>query len=130
MSGEEVIRAKPLEERKRIKSVSKLNQIPNDILNNELLNHKIRSTLPENYNFELHKTIWRLKSCNARRVCLQFPEGLFVFAITIADIIEEFAQIEVFIMGGISHSFSFIIELSINIIIVCYRRDLWRLLCR
>jgi len=98
----EVIRAKPVEDRKRIvSSRPKPNQIPSEILDNKLLNHKIQTTLPENYNFELHKTIWRLVSSNARRVALQFPEGLFVFAIAIKDIIEEFAQIDVFIMGGI-----------------------------
>jgi len=74
--------------------------------------------LPSNYNFELHKTVWRLKKEGAKRgtprlacmlytgcgpcllrqgvaqlafaatVALQFPEGLLMFACTIADILE------------------------------------------
>ena len=97
----QVFRAKPVEERKRVVSSRvNQNQIPTEILENKALNHKISTKLPNNYNFELHKIIWRLKSSNAQRVGLQFPEGLFVFAITIADIIEEFTGIDVLIMGG------------------------------
>ena len=77
-----------------------------------------RLQLPSNYNFELHKTVWRLKKEGAKRgtprlaympytgcgpcllrqgvarlayaatVALQFPEGLLMFACTIADILE------------------------------------------
>ena len=45
--------------------------------------------LPENYNFEVHKTVWKVRQCGARRVALQFPEGLLLYACTIADIIER-----------------------------------------
>ena len=97
----QVIKAKPIEERKRVgPSRVSPNQIPTEILDNKVLNHKISTKLPNNYSFEIHKIIWRLKSSNSRRVGLQFPEGLLVFAITIADIIEEFTGIDVLIMGG------------------------------
>ncbi|CAG2115329.1 unnamed protein product [Medioppia subpectinata] len=98
----QVIRAKPLETRRRVNAPTK-SQIPSEILDNKLLNERISSTLPKNYNFEFHKIIWRLKSSAAQRVGLQFPEGLFVFAITIADIIEEFTQIDVIIMGDVTY---------------------------
>ena len=64
-------------------------QIPADILNDAELNKAIE-TLPDNYNFEIHKSIWRIKKTNAKRVALQFPEGLLLYACTIADILEKF----------------------------------------
>lgn len=70
------ITAKPPEQRKIIKkAVSSSNQVPEEIANNAVLNAKIAATLPANYNFEVHKIIWRLKQSNAKRVALQFPEG-------------------------------------------------------
>ena len=85
------------------------NQIPIELLNDKELNLLIKQ-LPENYNFEIHKTIWRIKTIKAKRgkhkrssmcrfnifilsfilllVAMQMPEGLFVFACTIADILK------------------------------------------
>ncbi|XP_015749749.1 PREDICTED: diphthamide biosynthesis protein 1-like [Acropora digitifera] len=45
--------------------------------------------LPLNYNFEIFKTVWRIKETSSKRVALQFPEGLLMFACTIADILER-----------------------------------------
>ncbi len=42
------------------------NQIPEELLNNKELNLQIKQ-LPENYNFEIHKTIWRIQTINAKR---------------------------------------------------------------
>lgn len=42
------------------------NQIPNELLNDKELNLLIKQ-LPENYNFEIHKTIWRIKTLKAKR---------------------------------------------------------------
>ena len=63
-------------------------QVPPDILHDEALNAAI-AILPSNYNFELHKTVWRLRTARARRVALQFPEGLLLYACVIADILER-----------------------------------------
>lgn len=70
--------------------------------------------LPVNYNFEVHKTVWRLKSANAKAVALQFPEGLLAYAGVIADILERFAGAPVFFGlvwcctgGGVSQSGNF-----------------------
>jgi len=66
-------------------------QIPAHILENENLRKAISRSLPSNYNFEIPKTIWRIEQAQARRVALQFPEGLLMFACVIADILREFS---------------------------------------
>jgi 2-(3-amino-3-carboxypropyl)histidine synthase len=78
-------------------------QIPADILHDELLNQTITTQLPTNYHFEIHKTIWRLRSERATKVALQFPEGLLMYACVLADIIEQFAHVEVWIMGDVTY---------------------------
>ena len=62
-------------------------QVPADILHNPALNAAI-AILPGNYNFEVHKTVWRIRQAGATRVALQFPEGLLLYACVIADILE------------------------------------------
>ena len=56
---------------------SRINQIPTEILENELLNEVIK-VLPPNYNFEIHKTIWRIEELKKQLgrclvVVLQLP---------------------------------------------------------
>lgn len=63
-------------------------QIPLDILQDEELNIRIRS-LPSNYTFEIHKTVHHVRKNQAKMVALQLPEGLQMYACTIADIIEQ-----------------------------------------
>ena len=65
------------------------NQIPQDILNDAQLNAAIKQ-LPSNYSFEIHKTIHHVRKNQAKMVALQMPEGLQMFACTIADIIERY----------------------------------------
>lgn len=65
------------------------NQIPQDILQDTQLNAAI-AQLPSNYSFEIHKTIHHVRKNNATMVALQMPEGLQMFACTIADIIEKY----------------------------------------
>ena len=38
---------------------------------------------------QIHKTVWRIKQKGAKRVALQFPEGLLMYACVIADILER-----------------------------------------
>ena len=72
------------------------------MLNNPDLNAAI-SILPANYNFEIHKTIWRVKQANAKKVALQFPEGLLMYACVIADILEAYGEVEeTMIMGDVT----------------------------
>ncbi|KAK2993693.1 hypothetical protein RJ640_027045 [Escallonia rubra] len=53
------------------------NQIPDSILHDPALNAAI-AALPANYNFEIHKSVWRVKSTSSNRVALQLPEGLLM----------------------------------------------------
>ncbi|XP_068126182.1 2-(3-amino-3-carboxypropyl)histidine synthase subunit 1 [Hyperolius riggenbachi] len=78
------------------------NQIPDEISHNPLLLEAI-SVLPQNYNFEIPKTIWRIRQAAAKRVALQMPEGLLMFACTIADIIERFTSAETVVMGDVTY---------------------------
>lgn len=64
-------------------------QVPQDILEDVQLNNAIRA-LPSNYSFEIHKTIHHVRKNKATMVALQMPEGLQMFACTIADIIERY----------------------------------------
>ncbi|XP_068653402.1 uncharacterized protein [Aristolochia californica] len=79
------------------------NQVPDSILNNPSLNTAI-SLLPSNYNFEIHKSIWRIVSSGAKTVALQFPEGLLMYSLVICDIFETFASVEeCFILGDVTY---------------------------
>jgi len=98
-------------------------QIPQEILCNEELNKWI-ALLPSNYNFEIHKTIWRIRQLQQKKlqeereqgssersthekqrfkVALQFPEGLLIYSCAISNIIERFAQVETLIMGDVTY---------------------------
>ncbi|KAK6192046.1 hypothetical protein SNE40_003593 [Patella caerulea] len=77
-------------------------QIPDEILNDVEIQQAMKP-LPENYNFEIHKTIWKIRSNGSKMVALQLPEGLLMFACTIADIIERFTEAETIIMGDVTY---------------------------
>ncbi|XP_074603901.1 2-(3-amino-3-carboxypropyl)histidine synthase subunit 1-like [Brevipalpus obovatus] len=94
--------AKPVEERKTIKVGSGCG-IPEEILNDVDLNRRIHEELPGNYNFELPKVVWRIRSVAASRVALQFPEGLFIFSTVISSIIEQFTGAIVLIIGDVTY---------------------------
>src|SRR5271170_1597785 len=79
------------------------NQIPADILNDPDIKEAI-ALLPPNYAFEIPKTIHRIRSSNAKKIALQFPEGLLLFATTISDILTQFCHgIETLIMGDVTY---------------------------
>lgn len=98
--GALIIKAKPA--RKVFRPVKTVSKIPDEILNNSEIQAAV-NVLPSNYNFEIHKTIWRIRQTNAKRVALQMPEGLLMFAITICDIIEKFTQADTVIMGDVTY---------------------------
>ncbi|KNC99122.1 diphthamide biosynthesis enzyme Dph1/Dph2 domain-containing protein [Spizellomyces punctatus DAOM BR117] len=79
-----------------------VNQIPEDILNDPQLTEAIQ-LLPRNYNFEIHKTVWQIRRQEAKKVALQFPEGLLMFSLTIVDILERFANVETLVMGDVTY---------------------------
>ncbi|MES1917482.1 MAG: hypothetical protein MHM6MM_009199 [Cercozoa sp. M6MM] len=85
-----------------VASVASQSRIPADIAENAELNRAMEC-LPANYNFEVHKTLWRLRERGARRVALQMPEGLLMFACMLSDIIERFGNVECVIMGDVTY---------------------------
>ena len=82
--------------------VSRLNQIPDEIVHDKDINYAI-SFLPKNYNFEIHKTIWRIRQEKPEIVSLQFPEGLLMYACVISDILRKFCGVNILIMGDVTY---------------------------
>ncbi|KAL4364019.1 hypothetical protein GQ457_04G001140 [Hibiscus cannabinus] len=88
------------------------NQIPDSILNDHSLNAAI-SILPPNYSFEIHKCVWRVRSTGAKRVALQFPEGLLMYSLVISDILTSFADVtHCFILGDVTYGACCVDDLS------------------
>lgn len=78
-------------------------QVPESILNDANLKVAM-SVFPSNYNLEIPKTIWRVKQAGAKRVALQFPEGLLMYSLAICDILEVFADVEeCFVLGDVTY---------------------------
>lgn len=71
-------------------ALKKGGRLPEDILQDSALNEAIAANLPSNYDFEVHRTVWRLRRCSARHVGLQMPEGLTMWATALADILRRF----------------------------------------
>jgi len=88
-----------------------ISQIPASITEDVELKAAM-GALPSNYNFEVCKTIWRLRQMQATAVALQFPEGLLIYACVIADILEIFAGTEVVIMGDVTYGACCVDDLS------------------
>ena len=59
--------------------------------------------LPANYNFEVGKTIARIRELGAGRVALQMPEGLLMYACLIGDILEKHTGADVVVMGDVTY---------------------------
>lgn len=78
--------------------------IPDEILNDPELAAAV-ATLPANYSFEVHKTVWKLREAEprAKKVALQFPEGLLMFACAIGDILERFTGAAFVVLGDVTY---------------------------
>lgn len=79
--------------------------VPQFIFDNPELT-KALSILPSNYNFEIPKTIWRILDSGYKRVALQFPEGLQMYACVISDILKKFCEPtleDILIMGDVTY---------------------------
>jgi 2-(3-amino-3-carboxypropyl)histidine synthase len=80
-----------------------MNQVPPEILNDPDIKAAI-GLLPSNYAFEIPKTIHRIRTAGSKKVALQFPEGLLLFATTISDILTRFCPgTETLIMGDVTY---------------------------
>lgn len=74
-------------------------QVPEEVRNDPEL-AKAASVLPSNYDFEVAKTVWRVRSQRAKVVVLQLPEGLLMYGCALADIVKAFGKAEeCFIIG-------------------------------
>jgi len=90
------------------------NSIPDRITQNQDLLKAI-SALPKAYEFEILKTLWRIEQTQTQNkatqqpdithVALQMPEGLLLYACTIADIVQRFSPTvqTVSIMGDVTY---------------------------
>jgi 2-(3-amino-3-carboxypropyl)histidine synthase len=85
--------------------------VPAALLEDPELNAWI-AALPAHYNFEVHKTIARIRHVDARRVALQLPEGLLLFAIPLSDIIERFTGATTVILGDVTYGACCVDDLS------------------
>jgi len=72
-------------------AAAEANALPAHLRNNTQLHHVISTTLPQDYDFEIPKTIWRIEKAGATAIALQFPEGLLMYASAIGDILSKFA---------------------------------------
>jgi 2-(3-amino-3-carboxypropyl)histidine synthase len=89
--------------RNNVKRTKKtVNSIPDDLLFDHALNRLI-SILPKNYNFEIHKCIWKIRSHQVKIVALQFPEGLLMYACIISDIISSYGNVKTIILGDVTY---------------------------
>lgn len=57
--------------------------------------------LPRNYNFEVGKTLKTIRRLGARKVTLQFPDGLLKYSFVIADIVEKYTGAECIILNDV-----------------------------
>jgi len=64
---------------------------------------KSMEPLPRNYNFEVPKTIWKIRTTESKIVALQLPEGLTMYACMLADILEKHTEAEFIIMGDVTY---------------------------
>uniref|UniRef100_A0A0N5ATK5 2-(3-amino-3-carboxypropyl)histidine synthase subunit 1 n=1 Tax=Syphacia muris TaxID=451379 RepID=A0A0N5ATK5_9BILA len=58
---------------------------------------------PKNYDFEIPKTIWKIRSSKSKRVALQFPEGLLVYSCAISSVLQKYTGCETVIMGDVTY---------------------------
>eukprot|EP00754_Rhynchopus_humris_P005565 Rhum_TRINITY_DN12769_c2_g1::Rhum_TRINITY_DN12769_c2_g1_i1::g.54298::m.54298/K07561/DPH1, dph2; 2-(3-amino-3-carboxypropyl)histidine synthase len=89
-------------ERKRIIARGRAT-VPREVLDDPVLNKMIEA-LPSHYTFEMHKTVWRIRESGCRRVALQFPEGLLLFAPVIANIVEKSCEgVSCVLLGDVTY---------------------------
>ena len=61
------------------------------------------AVLPSNYNFEVVKTIQKIRSTESRKVGLQLPEGLLLFSCALADLIRYFTGAQCTVLGDVTY---------------------------
>lgn len=61
------------------------------------------AVLPSNYNFEIVKTIQKIRVTSSRLVGLQLPEGLLLFSCALADLIRHFTGAQCTVLGDVTY---------------------------
>lgn len=89
-------------------TVKFIDGIPEEYFSNEKL-RKAKGLLPENYNFEIEKSLYRIDQMKKElgkerlRVSLQLPEGLMLFGCLISDLLRVFSNSETIILGDVTY---------------------------
>lgn len=80
-------------------------QIPASILENKLLTSTISTLLPQNYNFEVLKTIAQVIRHKIKVLGLQLPEGLLQWSLILSDLFRQFCPDceDVVVLGDVTY---------------------------
>jgi 2-(3-amino-3-carboxypropyl)histidine synthase len=70
--------------------------------------------LPGNYNFEIKKTLKTIKRLNARKVTLQFPDGLLKYSLVIMDTIKLYTGAECVLLNDVVYGACCVDDQSIS----------------
>lgn len=57
--------------------------------------------IPDNYNFEIAKTLKTIEKTGAKKIALQFPDGLLCYAPLIIDTIQKYFKVDCVILGDV-----------------------------
>ena len=79
----------------------------------------IAKLLPLNYNFEIRKCITRIRQNGAKRVALQFPEGLLLFSMPISDLLTKYTGCESVILADATYGACCIDDLTAKAMVSC-----------
>ncbi|KAG0149718.1 hypothetical protein CROQUDRAFT_653274 [Cronartium quercuum f. sp. fusiforme G11] len=80
-------------------------QIPTSILEDKLLNAAIAELLPQNYNFEVLKTVAQVIRHKIKVLGLQMPEGLLQWSLVLSDLFRKFCPDceDVVVLGDVTY---------------------------
>lgn len=70
--------------------------------------------LPQNYNFEIKKTLSTIRKLNAKKITLQFPDGLLKYSMVIIDAIKFYTGAESVILNDVVYGACCVDDESIN----------------
>ncbi|KAK1350407.1 subunit Dph2 of diphthamide synthase [Hamiltosporidium tvaerminnensis] len=68
--------------------------------------------LPQNYNFEIKKTLTTIKRNNSKQIGLQFPDGLLKYSLVLSDIITYFTGASTIILSDVVYGACCIDDIS------------------
>ena len=90
------------ERREKRRKARARRKIPEELKNDPKLKRAV-SVLPSNYDFEIFKSIHRIRESGAKLTAIQFPEGLLCYATVIGDILEQFTGTEILIQADVTY---------------------------